>query len=217
MPLFYTVDTPTPTQMVDTLQAVKDVGIALFSLVVVALIIVAAIAYIRSDKASATQHQTITALTHVIEDYKTDRDESEVRRTEERQQSAEGLMAIADAHNRLADTQDKIADVLAELKNQQRYAGDEHTKQGAVLQGIQDGLRAVLADTPLLPHLEEIKTALLEIKAAVECQPKDIAALMTRLDAIQKVLEIDLSELRARQDAAVRIQHTINTLPDGLS
>jgi hypothetical protein len=224
--LILAYQTPTIPQVNEALLTIKDLGIAMFALVIVALGIVAFIVVnrrnVNSDAVQALRKVT-DDYRSVIEDYKESRDRSDKALDEEKRENAAELMSIGEAYNRLVDlkeqdseTLDKLAGIMAELVKSQKYARDEHSKHGALLQGIQDGLSTVLADTPLLPHLEEIKRALVEIKAAIECQPKhdDMAAINRRLDAIQEFLTLDLKEWRERQASAERIQATIDKLPE---
>lgn len=217
--LILAYQTPTIPQVNETLLTIKDIGIALFSLVFASLAMVAVITWIRSDKANAT----LKVLSSVIDQLQADKTKAANALDKEQRENAEEMMSIGEAYNRLVDlkeqdseTLDKLAGIMAELVRSQRYGSEEHGKHSVMLEGIQAGLTTVLADTPLLPHLKSIKSALDAMQERLTYLPshEDIEAIGKQLKAIREILELDVNELHEKQAAAERIQATIATMPE---
>lgn len=224
--LILAFQTPTIPQVNETLLTIKDIGIALFSLVFASLAMVAVITWTRSDKANAT----LKVLSGVIDQLQADKVRADNALDKEQRENAEELMSIGEAYNRLVDlkeqdsetldklaaAQDKLAGIMAELVRSQRYGSEEHTKHGKLLEGIKTNLDTVLADTPLLPHLESIKSTLdaIQVQLSYLSSRDDIKVIGEQLKAIQKILELDMNELHEKHAAAERIQAAIDKMPE---
>lgn len=205
MPFFY--QSSSIGDVNTTLQTIKDVGIALFALVIVALGIIAFITVNRRNVNSEVVmalRKVVDDYRSIIEDYKKGRDEAEHIRDTQQTEFTQGLTIIGDAHNRLAD-------ILAKMEMRQRTEDEANTKRDMLLGVMREDLSKIVADTPLMPHLDAIKSALVKIEERLSYVPShdDIKTIAEEMKAIREILRLDVNEIVEKRMAAERITHNI--------
>lgn len=160
----------------------------------------------QADKITAeTFNQAFITMSNVLSKADARDERNELLRREENEKRIENSVITNDILN-------KISDNLVELKNQQKYGNEQDIKRDLLLAAFKDDIGKIAADTPLLPHLSDIKTTLSDIKNTMMTMD-GMQSICNRLDALQRLVEMDAQEWIERLDSAKRIAAAVENRP----